>query len=350
MGVAASASGCRRPVTNAVSVVGAPANSVGKGLKRLAFSIKRDYGVTELKRFYGKNAMRGLACSLVLNLLAVGSYWAVVFLQPAVEAPKESVQITLYPELNSPPSISNTQFGLSYYPVSSTPSGSPAITTVRQRVRPGPLGKKERSNLPARGLGERFGDLPSAPGANKLNPSPFLADNQLSSDPSRYNRVDESGAGGDSRDRFLGGIPTAAKEGDVPSGNAHTGIGVNPHNVEGGEGNNGGGQGGDADRFGNGLGDSFGYSTSWLGGGTRKKISGALPQYPPGVNVEAQISIVAVVSPDGSVKSVRPAQKANNELENAAMRQLRYWKFEPLRRSAPQIDQSCVVSFLFKLK
>ena len=319
-------------------------------LSRLSFSIKRDYGVTELKRSYGKNLMRGLSLSIVLNLLAVGSYWGIAFLEPDVQTPNQSVRIELYQELNPPPSLSNTQFGLSYYPVVAQTVGAPQYRNVRSVMRPGPRGKKERQNLPARGLGERFGDLPSAPGANKIDPAKLLADNQDPSDGRKYDTQDEAGAGGDSHDRYLGGTPVAAKEGDLPRGNAHSGIGTNPHGVPGGEGNGGGGQGGDADRFGSGNGDSFGYSMNWLKGGNRKKLSGALPKYPPGVNVEAQISILAVISPDGSIKSVQPAQKANTALENAAMKELRYWKFEQLRRSAPQADQSCVVTFLFRLR
>lgn len=92
------------------------------------------------------------------------------------------------------------------------------------------------------------------------------------------------------------------------------------------------------------------FSIQWTQGGTRRKISGELPHYPAGVNVEAQIKILTVVLPDGSVKSTQPAQKANTALEEAAMKEVRYWKFEPLRSSQPQNDQTCVVTFLFKLR
>ncbi|HEY6951395.1 MAG TPA: energy transducer TonB, partial [Bacteroidota bacterium] len=194
------------------------------------------------------------------------------------------------------------------------------------------------------------GALPSAPGANKIDPSKLLADNEDNSSTRMEDVQNASGGGGNSDDQFRGGVLLASKDADVPSGNARSGVGTNFHGVNGGEGNGGGGQGGDADRFGSGLGGSFGYSMNWLQGGTRRKLSGALPKYPRGVNVEAQISILAVVSPDGSIKSVQPAQKANTQLENAAMKELRYWKFEPLRASTPQVDQSCLVTFVFKLK
>lgn len=92
------------------------------------------------------------------------------------------------------------------------------------------------------------------------------------------------------------------------------------------------------------------FSIQWTQGGSRRKISGDLPKYPPGVNVEAQIKILAVVLPDGSVRSTQPALKANTKLEDAAMKEVRFWKFEPLRPSQPQREQSCVVTFLFTLK
>lgn len=101
--------------------------------------------------------------------------------------------------------------------------------------------------------------------------------------------------------------------------------------------------GGDVDR-------GVAFSIQWMGGGTRKRVGGELPEYPRGANVEAQIKILAVVQPDGSIKSVQPQQKANTRLEDAAMRAVRLWKFEPLRSSQSQVDQNCVITFLFKLK
>ena len=103
------------------------------------------------------------------------------------------------------------------------------------------------------------------------------------------------------------------------------------------------GAGGDIDK-------GVSFSIQWMQGGTRRKISGDLPKYPPGVNVEAQIKILTVVLPDGSVKATQPAQKANTALEDAAMKEVRFWKFEPLRSSQPQQDQTCVVTFLFTLR
>jgi outer membrane biosynthesis protein TonB len=102
--------------------------------------------------------------------------------------------------------------------------------------------------------------------------------------------------------------------------------------------------------LGEGVEKGVAFSIQWTQGGTRRKISGDIPKYPSGVNVEAQIKILAVVLPDGSVRSAQPAQKANTKLEDAAMKEVRFWKFEPLRQSQPQREQSCIVTFLFTLK
>lgn len=97
------------------------------------------------------------------------------------------------------------------------------------------------------------------------------------------------------------------------------------------------------------IGKALFGSVQWIGGGKRKKVSGDPPRYPAGVNVQAQIKIEAVVSPNGTVKSTKPVQKANARLEDAAMRELRRWRFEPLPRTLPQREQRCVVTFNFKL-
>ncbi|MBI4428234.1 MAG: energy transducer TonB [Ignavibacteriales bacterium] len=125
-------------------------------------------------------------------------------------------------------------------------------------------------------------------------------------------------------------------EREIPGGGIGSGVGgVRPDGSDV--------EGSDVDR-------DVGFSIQWPEGGTRRKLSGTLPHYPDGVNLEAQIKIRTVVAPDGDVKIVQPAQKADTRLENAAMKEIRFWKFEPLKPDQPQVDQTCVITFLFKLK
>ncbi len=92
------------------------------------------------------------------------------------------------------------------------------------------------------------------------------------------------------------------------------------------------------------------YALEWVGDVTRKKVSGTLPEYPSGVNVEAVIRLRATVFPDGSIKSVHPVQRGNPRLEDAAQSAVRYWRFEPLSRAQPQVEQDCYITFHFTLQ
>ncbi|MGA9116895.1 MAG: TonB family protein, partial [Bacteroidota bacterium] len=98
------------------------------------------------------------------------------------------------------------------------------------------------------------------------------------------------------------------------------------------------------------VGEGVSASLFWADGGTRRKVSGDLPEYPAGVQVETQILLEAGVLPDGTVGRVRPLQKGNARLEEAALRAVRLWRFEPLRRSAPQREQVCTITFNFLLR
>jgi hypothetical protein len=134
----------------------------------------------------------------------------------------------------------------------------------------------------------------------------------------------------------MGGIGTD-QQGDLPQRATGTlGRGVDEPR--------GAGMGGSA------AGNSVSMSMLWAVGGTRKKVSGSLPSYPPGVNVEAQIKLEAVVTPRGTVKSLKPYQKANTRLEEAALQEVRLWRFEPLPASSPQVEQTCLITFNFQLQ
>jgi hypothetical protein len=98
------------------------------------------------------------------------------------------------------------------------------------------------------------------------------------------------------------------------------------------------------------AGSGVSMAMEWAGGGTRRKLSGALPVYPPGETTEAQIKIEALVTPEGHVRMVRPVQRASARLEEAAMKEVRLWTFEPLSPLLPQRDQRCLITFNFRLR
>jgi outer membrane biosynthesis protein TonB len=101
---------------------------------------------------------------------------------------------------------------------------------------------------------------------------------------------------------------------------------------------------------GGGLGKNVGYVFEWAGGGNRKLLSGDVPVYPPGVNISAQIKLRVRVMPDGTVRSVAPAQKGDTRLENTSISKVKLWRFEPLLSSQTQSEQDCSITFNFTLR
>jgi len=95
---------------------------------------------------------------------------------------------------------------------------------------------------------------------------------------------------------------------------------------------------------------SFGYDISWGGRGKRNIYFYVLPAYPPGVNKEIDIRLRFTILSDGTVGTVIPLIKADTRLEEAAINSLRRWKFEPLRKSQDQGEQTAVIVFPYRLE
>ena len=80
---------------------------------------------------------------------------------------------------------------------------------------------------------------------------------------------------------------------------------------------------------GKGKGDGFG-EIDWGGGGGRIVLNKVLPKFPDNVKSSSQIVLQFKVLSDGTVVSVIPIQKADPELEEAAIKALKKWRFNPL--------------------
>lgn len=109
----------------------------------------------------------------------------------------------------------------------------------------------------------------------------------------------------------------------------------------------GGGAGGGS---GGGIGKSTGYSIDWGGKGSRRLLSGRLPEYPEGTDKQMAVTLQFTVLADGSVDAVIPVRKTDEHLENAAIDALRTWRFDPLPDQMEPRPQSGKVSFNFKLE
>ena len=98
------------------------------------------------------------------------------------------------------------------------------------------------------------------------------------------------------------------------------------------------------------IGENVSYAIQWTGGGKRELLKGDLPKYPHGVNLNAQIKLRVVVQPRGTIKSVQPVRKGDTRLENAAIIEVRSWRFQSLQYTQPALDQICTITFNFKVK
>lgn len=98
---------------------------------------------------------------------------------------------------------------------------------------------------------------------------------------------------------------------------------------------------------GKGLGDGFG-DIDWGGGGNRVVLDKKLPKFPNGVKTSGQIILKFKVLPDGTVTSVVPLQKADPELEFAAIQALKKWRFNPLKDDAPIMVGTIPLTFILR--
>lgn len=68
----------------------------------------------------------------------------------------------------------------------------------------------------------------------------------------------------------------------------------------------------------------------WGSGGNRAVLTKHVPKFPNGVRTSSRIVLQFKVLPDGTVSSVTPVQKADPELERAAIAALKKWRFSRL--------------------
>jgi TonB family protein len=68
------------------------------------------------------------------------------------------------------------------------------------------------------------------------------------------------------------------------------------------------------------------------------------------VKVEAEVELALYVLPNGMVDRVIPTVKGDAELERVAIQYLRQWRFAPLPKDQPQVEQWGTIPIKFKLQ
>ena len=68
------------------------------------------------------------------------------------------------------------------------------------------------------------------------------------------------------------------------------------------------------------------------------------------VRVEAEIELTFYVTPNGGVDRVIPSVKGDSELERVSTQYLKQWRFAPLPKDQPQVEQWGTIPIKFKLQ
>lgn len=68
------------------------------------------------------------------------------------------------------------------------------------------------------------------------------------------------------------------------------------------------------------------------------------------VKVEAEIELTLWVLPNGTVDRVVPSVKGDTDLERVAIQYLKQWRFVPLPKNQPQVEQGGTIPIKFKLQ
>ncbi len=68
------------------------------------------------------------------------------------------------------------------------------------------------------------------------------------------------------------------------------------------------------------------------------------------LKMEAEIELTLWVLPNGTVDRVVPSVKGDAELERIAIQYLKQWRFAPLQKDQPQVEQSGTIPIKFKLQ
>jgi hypothetical protein len=308
------------------------------------------YGAKELQRVYKKQMSLAFVISVVLTFAILSSFRLIVD-QEAFNPPRQQViRIFTYSEIELPHSLSNVEVGMSAYPILQDESNSSKAVLQEESFPATDL--RNRSNSRKRKFpgerrpGEALSVLPGQTGVDKIqDDDKTVYPNDMGNIIAPAGHNDIAGGGRGSNESWRkSGYPVPGKAGEPQSGVDRSGIGGSSK-PSAGTTPYGYGSGEDGDGEGNGV-----FSLKWLHGMTRRKLSGELPKYPQGTNVSAEVRIRTVVLPNGTVRSVQPEQKANHLLEEAAMKSILLWKFEPLGSTLPQVEQSCVITFYFKIK
>lgn len=92
------------------------------------------------------------------------------------------------------------------------------------------------------------------------------------------------------------------------------------------------------------------FDIDFNGKSIRKILNYILPNFDAAEKEVGICKLNFTIKPDGSVTKIFPVEKTNTKLELNAIFAMRRWSFEPLKKTAEQVDQQAVITFLNRQK
>ncbi|MBN1638218.1 MAG: TonB family protein [Ignavibacteriales bacterium] len=93
-----------------------------------------------------------------------------------------------------------------------------------------------------------------------------------------------------------------------------------------------------------------GFDLDFGGQNIRKIYSYIIPEYPTGVNKDADVKLRFMILPDGTVGQIFTLVKADARFEQVAIQSLKKWRFEPLPKNREQKNQTATIVFPFRIQ
>lgn len=93
-----------------------------------------------------------------------------------------------------------------------------------------------------------------------------------------------------------------------------------------------------------------GFDLDFGGQNIRKIYSYIIPEYPSGVNKDADVKLRFTILPDGTVGQIFTLVKADAKFEQVAIQALKKWRFEPLPKNKEQKNQTATIIFPFRIQ
>ncbi len=82
----------------------------------------------------------------------------------------------------------------------------------------------------------------------------------------------------------------------------------------------------------------------------RRLLYKVIPPYPEGYNIETDVKVEILVSPDGSIERLVLTKRGGEIFDRLTLDVLKEWRFEKIPTNLPQESQKGIVTFMYRLR